>query len=66
VGFDARDGRRLGDLQTPAELKAAPVASAGTLVAALRDGTVAGWRLPPEEVPEKPVPTGPSPKSPKP
>jgi outer membrane protein assembly factor BamB len=66
VGFDARNGRRLGDLKTPAELKAAPVASGGTLVAALRDGTVVGWRLPVEEVPEKPAPTGSSPKSPKP
>jgi outer membrane protein assembly factor BamB len=62
VGFDARTGRRLGDLKTPAELKAAPVSSGRTLVAALRDGTVAAWRLPDEEVPGKPAPTGPSPK----
>lgn len=62
VGFDARTGRRLGDLKTPAELKAAPVAAGRTLVAALRDGTVAAWRLPDEEVPEKPAPTRPSPK----
>jgi outer membrane protein assembly factor BamB len=66
VGFDARNGRRLGDLKTPAELKTAPVASGRTLVAALRDGTVVAWRLPEDEVPEKPASTGPSPKSPKP
>lgn len=66
VGFDARNGRRLGDLKTPAELKTAPVASGRTLVAALRDGTIAGWRLPEDEAPEKPAPTGASPSSPKP
>jgi outer membrane protein assembly factor BamB len=62
VGFDARDGRRLGDLKTPAELKTAPVVSGRTLVAALRDGTVAAWRLPQDELPEKPAPTVPSPQ----
>lgn len=62
VGFDARNGRRLGDLKTPAELKTAPVTSGSILVAALRNGSVVGWRLPAEEVPEKPAPTAPSPK----
>ncbi|MET0555286.1 MAG: PQQ-binding-like beta-propeller repeat protein [Vicinamibacteria bacterium] len=62
AGFDARTGRKLGDLKTPAELKAAPVVSGRTVVAALRDGTVAAWRLPDAEVPEKPAATGPSPK----
>lgn len=62
VGFDARDGRRLGDLKTPAELKAPPVASGRTLVAPLRDGTVAAWRLPEDDLPAKPAPTVPSPK----
>lgn len=63
VGFDARSGRRLGDLRTPAELKAAPVASGRTLVAALRDGSVVAWRLPEEEpVAEKPAATRASPK----
>jgi outer membrane protein assembly factor BamB len=62
VGFDARNGRRLGDLKTPAEVKVPPTVSGGTLFAALRDGTVAAFRLPADPEPEKRAPTTPSPK----
>jgi hypothetical protein len=60
VGFDGLTGRRLGDLRTPGELKFPPVAGPRGVYAALRDDTIAGWRLPEEEVPE--APASPSPK----
>jgi outer membrane protein assembly factor BamB len=51
VGFDGLTGRRLGDLKTPAELKWPPAAAGRGVYAALRDDTLAGWRLPAEAEP---------------
>ena len=51
VGFDGLTGRRLGDLKTPAEIKWPPAAAGRGVYAALRDDTLAGWRLPPEAEP---------------
>ena len=51
VGFDGLTGRRLGDLKTPAELKWPPAAAGRGVYAALRDDSLAGWRLPPEAEP---------------
>lgn len=57
VGFDGLTGRRLGDLRTPAELKWPPAADGRAVYAALRDDTLAGWRVPaqPEPVPPSPA-----------
>jgi outer membrane protein assembly factor BamB len=46
VGFDAPTGERLGDLLTPGELAAPPLATTGRLVLPLRDGRVVALRLP--------------------
>jgi len=55
VGFDARTGERLGDLRTPGELAAAPVAAAGRLFLPLRDRRVVALFLPAVPTPA-PVP----------
>ncbi len=54
VGFDAETGERLGDLLTPGELAAPPVATAGRLLLPLRDRKVVALRLP---VPRAPTPS---------
>ena len=54
VGYDALTGERLGDLLTPGELAAAPVAAAGRLFLPLRDRKVVALRLP---VPPTPTPS---------
>jgi outer membrane protein assembly factor BamB len=59
VGFDGLTGRRLGDLKTPAELKWPPAAGASAVFAALRDDSLAAWRLPAEA--ESPAPSPPQP-----
>jgi outer membrane protein assembly factor BamB len=46
VGYDALTGERLGDLLTPGELAAAPVAAAGRLFLPLRDRRIVALRLP--------------------
>jgi outer membrane protein assembly factor BamB len=46
VGFDARNGERLGDLRTPAELSGEPLLAAGRLFLPLTDAVVA-LELPP-------------------
>jgi outer membrane protein assembly factor BamB len=55
VGFDALTGERLGDLRTPGELAAAPVAAAGRLFLPLRDRRVVAMQLP-APPPAAPVP----------
>jgi outer membrane protein assembly factor BamB len=52
VGFDARTGRRLGDLKTPSELAAAPILVGPGLVAALRDRSVVRFGFAGPEVPD--------------
>lgn len=61
IGFDGLTGRRLGDLRTPAELKSAPVAGGRGVFAALRDDSIAAWRLPPDVEPVGPAPHPPKP-----
>lgn len=51
VGFDGLTGRRLGDLRTPAEMKWPPAAGANAVFAALRDDSLAAWRLPADAAP---------------
>jgi hypothetical protein len=46
VGYDTRTGERLGDLLTPGELAAPPVAAAGRLLLPLRDRRLVALRLP--------------------
>jgi outer membrane protein assembly factor BamB len=59
VGFDGLTGRRLGDLKTPAEIKWPPAAAGLGVYAALRNDTLAGWRLPPEAAPAPSSPSKP-------
>jgi outer membrane protein assembly factor BamB len=54
VGYDAPTGERLGDLFTPGELAAAPVAAAGRLFLPLRDRRVVALRLPVAASPSPP------------
>jgi hypothetical protein len=59
VGFDGLTGRRLGDLRTPAELKWPPTQAGRGVYAALRDDSLAAWRLPAEAEPAGPSPAKP-------
>jgi outer membrane protein assembly factor BamB len=52
VGFDARTGRRLGDLKTTAELAAPPILLGDALIAGLRDRSVVRMGLARPETPE--------------
>lgn len=45
LGFDARSGRRLGQMELEAELQAAPIVVADLLVVGLRDRTVAALAM---------------------
>lgn len=56
AGFDARTGERLGDLRTPGELAAAPLAAAGRLFLPLRDRRVVALLLPAMPTPAPPTP----------
>ena len=52
VGFEARTGRRLGDLKTPSELAAPPILIGSGMVVGLRDGSVVRYRFAAPEAPE--------------
>ena len=52
VGFDARTGRRLGDLKTPSELAAPPILVGSGLVVALRDRSIVRFGFAGPEVPD--------------
>ena len=52
VGFDARTGRRLGDMKTPSELAAPPILVGDAVVAGMRDRSVVRFRLAGPETPE--------------
>ncbi len=52
VGFDARTGRRLGDLKTPSELAAPPILVGPGLVAALRDRSIVRFGFAGPEAPD--------------
>jgi outer membrane protein assembly factor BamB len=52
VGFDARTGRRLGDLKTPSELAAPPILVGPALVAALRDRSIVRFGFAGPEAPD--------------
>lgn len=51
VGFDLRNGQRLGELRTPAELAAPPLVSGGRLVLGLLDRRLLALELPPPPAP---------------
>ena len=52
VGFDARTGRRLGDMKTPSELAAPPVLVGSGLVVALRDRSIVRFGFAGPEAPD--------------
>jgi outer membrane protein assembly factor BamB len=52
VGFDARTGRRLGDLKTPSELAAPPILVGSGLVVALRDRSIVRFGFAGPETPD--------------
>ena len=52
VGFNAKTGRRLGDMKTPSELAAPPTLLGPALVAALRDRSIVRFGFAGPEVPE--------------
>ena len=52
VGFDARTGRRLGDMKTPSELAAPPILVGPGLVAALRDRSIVRFGFAGSEAPD--------------
>jgi outer membrane protein assembly factor BamB len=52
VGFEARTGRRLGDLKTPSELAAEPILLGAGMVVGLRDRSIVRFRFAAPEAPE--------------
>jgi outer membrane protein assembly factor BamB len=56
VGFDAATGERLGDLLTPGELAAPPLAARSRLLLPLRDRRLVALRLPTPPSPPAPAP----------
>ena len=56
VGYDAPTGDRVGELHTPGELAAPPVALPGRLVLPLRDRRLVALALPVPPAPPAPAP----------